>query len=89
MAGVAIWFFMRPRKWWDVTLFIYAILFTSLSTTDLVPSVVKKNFFEPYVLKAVPGIFIWLRIIVEMILYRDETYNKESFSPSQQSISVA
>ena len=69
MAGVSIWYFMQHRNLTDTILFISAIVFTTLSPTDIFPSVIKKEWIEPYVLKAVPCILIWCRIIYEMLFY--------------------
>ena len=77
LVGISIWFFMRPRQWWDIALFISAFVLTTLSPTDIFPPFLKKNFFEPYVLKAVPCILIWLRIVYEMIRFRDLPYQQD------------
>ena len=68
MAGVAIWYFMKKRSTLDLILFISAIILTTLSPTDIFPSFLRKNFVEPYVLKAVPCILIWAKIIYEMMI---------------------
>lgn len=68
MAGVAIWYFMKKRNALDLILFISAIILTTLSPTDIFPSFLRKNFVEPYALKAVPCILIWAKIIYEMMM---------------------
>jgi hypothetical protein len=42
-------------------------VFTSLSPTDLFPRFIRKGILEPYVVKAVPCILIWAKIIWEML----------------------
>jgi hypothetical protein len=51
----------------DIILVALVFLFTVLSPTDLFPDALRKSLVEPYVLKAVPCIFIWVKIQVELI----------------------
>lgn len=76
MAGASIWYFMRKRNALDTLLFFSAIIFTTLSPTDVFPPGIRKSFIEPYVLKAVPCILIWIKIIFEMM-------RKEKTIPSE------
>lgn len=68
MTGASIWFFLRERKWFDILLFVSAIILTTLSPTDIFPHDLRKSIIEPYVLKAVPCILIWCRVIYEMVV---------------------
>jgi len=43
------------------------VIFTSLSSTDLFPPAARDNFFEPFVIKVVPCILVWLRIVAELM----------------------
>ena len=72
MAGVAIWFFNSAKTKFDVTLFVLAFVFTSLSPTDIFPSYVRTQVFVPYVVKSVPMIIIWGKIIYELTLGLDK-----------------
>ncbi|MEZ4938825.1 MAG: glycosyltransferase family 87 protein [Crocinitomicaceae bacterium] len=67
MAGVSIWFVMSEKNWLNILLFICAIIFTSLSPTDIFPKEVREEIVKPYTLKAVPCILIWLKIIFDML----------------------
>ena len=67
MAGISVWFFTGPKNWLNVSLFILAFVLTSLSPTDLFPAFLRKQYVVPYVLKALPCILIWLKIIFEMM----------------------
>jgi hypothetical protein len=66
LSGVAIWFLVQSRRWYDIVLFLLVIVFTSLSPTDIFPASLRQNLFEPYVLKAVPCILVWVRVNVEI-----------------------
>ncbi len=68
MSGVSIWFFSSKTSWLNVSLFILSIILTTLSPTDIFPSFLRKGFIEPYVLKVVPCILIWGKIIYDMLL---------------------
>lgn len=61
-TGIAIWYFSTASAPVDKALLILAFIFTVLSPTDLFPKSIREQYVIPYVLKAVPCIFIWLRI---------------------------
>lgn len=69
MIGVALWYICSPTKqitykrWLTIT----TLIIVGLSTTEIVPSVIRKEFIWPYVLKAWPCVIIWLTICYEMI----------------------
>jgi len=64
MAGLAISFFMHiSLKKIDLILLILSFVFVSLSATDLFPAFIRKEIFQPYVIKVVPCIFIWFRLV--------------------------
>lgn len=67
LCGVAIWFFNSNRNIFDKILFAFAFVFTSLAPTDVFPLSIRKSFFEPYAIKAVPCIVVWIFIMCEMI----------------------
>lgn len=67
IAGAALWYFMQPKNTAALVLIVLAFVFTSLSPTDLFPPPVRKQLIEPYVLKAVPCIFIWGVLIYQMM----------------------
>lgn len=68
-VGVAIWFINaeRPLTWLDISLLVFALILTSLSPSDLFPRSIKKNYVDPYALKALPCFLIWLKIIYETL----------------------
>jgi hypothetical protein len=69
MIGVCIWFItVENKKPLIYGLLFFAIVFTSLSTTDLFSSSVKFNYVRPYALKALPCFFIWLALFYELLI---------------------
>jgi hypothetical protein len=67
LSGIVIWYFSQPSNHFNLTLLLMAFVFTVLSPTDLFPRIWREEFFQPYVIKAVPCIFIWLKINYEML----------------------
>jgi Glycosyltransferase family 87 len=67
-VGVAIWFVIQPRpyKWYTVALFVFAMLLTSFSPSDIFPKFIKETYIKPYSLKALPCVLIWISILFEM-----------------------
>jgi len=71
MCGVGLWyFFSNPKsdfeKKINLALAVLGFVLTSLSPTDLFPRVIRENYITPYVLKVVPCILIWGKLIWEM-----------------------
>lgn len=70
VTGIAIWFFSQKRTLLNTILFIAAFIFTILSPTDLFPRSIRENFVIPYVLKAVPCILIWFKIMYDLLFFK-------------------
>jgi len=59
-------FGIKPSKMLLAFVVLLFIL-TCLSPTDLFPRVIRKEWVEPYVLKAVPCIVLWVVILAQMM----------------------
>lgn len=68
--GVAIWYWSAPwkRSKWDIALMVFAFILTSFSPSDLFPAYLRKEFVQPYALKALPCALIWFKLSYEMCL---------------------
>lgn len=87
MTGVALWFVIQnPKNWFVISLLVFALCFTSLSSTDFFPRFIKLKLIQPYSLKALPCFLIWLVIAVQLarkdfnkikILYNQKMILKE------------
>jgi len=62
MAGISIWYVTMSKTILNHVLLALAVVFTSLSPTDLFPAWLRHNVVIPYTLKAVPCIIIWCKI---------------------------
>lgn len=69
MVGVAIWYLCSPsvHKKYNFRLMVVTLVVVGLSTTELMPPIVRNEFIKPYVVKAWPVIVVWLTICYEMI----------------------
>jgi hypothetical protein len=70
IAGVAIWFAVAPATrltWITLTLVIVG---TILSSSDAMPKAIQNGLFEPYRLKVLPVLFVWL--LTQRELWRRE-----------------
>lgn len=67
IAGVAVWYYFQAPTKLNYVLLVLAFVFTTLSPTDLFPKFIRDNFFWPYVIKAVPCIIIWGKIIYDLL----------------------
>jgi hypothetical protein len=73
MVGVGIWFIAQPNKnGWTLALLIFAIVFTSLSTTDAFPKSVKENYIRPYAIKALPCLIIWIVAACQLLFKKPD-----------------
>jgi hypothetical protein len=75
-VGVALWFVIQPKpiSKFYVFLFIFAIILTSLSPSDLFPKYIKEHYVQKYALKALPCVLIWFAIVFEMVTKKFEKY---------------
>jgi hypothetical protein len=67
LSGAALWFFSQKKSRLNIFLIVLAFLFASLSPTDVFPLYLREHFIKPYILKAVPLILIWIKILFELI----------------------
>ena len=71
MVAVGIWFVNTPTRKktpvLNITLLIFCIVLTSLSASGIFPKYVRVNYVSPYALKALPCVFIWLKIVWEQL----------------------
>lgn len=67
-VGVGIWYWSVPwkRSKWDIALMVFAFILTSFSLSDLFPAYLRKEFVQPYALKALPCAIIWFKLSYEM-----------------------
>lgn len=67
ISGVALWYFSQAQNTENLILLILALIFTGLSSTDLFPKFIRDQYVWPYVLKAVPCILVWGKILYDLM----------------------
>jgi hypothetical protein len=72
ITGVSLWYIKSQKNTLNIVIFVLAIILTSLSATDLFPSILRNELVIPYRLKAFPCILIWLKIIYDMIVIKEK-----------------
>ncbi|MCY7293673.1 MAG: DUF2029 domain-containing protein [Ferruginibacter sp.] len=76
MMGVGIWFVVQKEKnYWVIALLVFALLLTSLSTTDVFPRSIKADYVRPFALKALPCFIIWVVLCFQLIIGK---FNKDT-----------
>ena len=63
---VCVWYLTQPPTKWYNVLFVFALLLTSFSYSDIFTPYVRTHIVRPFSLKALPCFVIWLLISVEL-----------------------
>jgi len=81
-VGICLWYLMVPwkRTGWDIALMVFAFILSSMSPSDLFPAYIRKNFVQPYALKALPIVLIWFKLVYEQLTH-DYTESEITDSP--------
>ncbi len=66
IVGIAITYVIFPQNKYTISLLIFALLLTSLSTTDLFPRFIRNQYIRPYSLKALPCFVAWLYLVYKL-----------------------
>jgi hypothetical protein len=66
IAGVAIWFMIVERGRLEWTAFALVVVLCILSPTDVMPERLQEGFFEPYKVRTLPVLLVWILTQVEL-----------------------
>ncbi|MFN5319157.1 MAG: glycosyltransferase family 87 protein [Bacteroidia bacterium] len=67
MTGAALWFAVNSDDKLNKGLIVLAVLFTSLSSTELFPRSIRSEWIYPYVVKVFPLILIWIKLQFDLL----------------------
>ncbi|MBS1486934.1 MAG: DUF2029 domain-containing protein [Bacteroidetes bacterium] len=68
MTGIGLWYVSSSLdEKWKMILAIFALVFTSLSTTDIFPDYIQDNYFDVFSVKAMAPVLIYLMMVYEFI----------------------
>lgn len=67
-VGVVVWYTCVPwrRTRWDAALMVFVFVLSSLSPSDLFPAYLRREWVQPYALKALPVVLVWLKLCYEI-----------------------
>ena len=89
-VGIVIWFTAAPwhRTKWEIALLVFAFVLSSMSPSDLFPAYLRKEWVQPYALKALPVTLIWLKLCYEMCVrdYASPLFMGEMWGVSSSNI---
>jgi len=74
--GIAIWFLFVKKSSYTIFLFVFAMILTSFSPSDIFPRYIRETYVIPYALKALPCILIWIDLTCRL-LFNTFEFNKE------------
>ncbi|CAG5070632.1 hypothetical protein DYBT9623_03178 [Dyadobacter sp. CECT 9623] len=67
VTGVALWYYAQVPSRANYILLILTLIFTILSPTDLFPRFIRNEWMKPYVVKVVPCILVWGKMIYDLL----------------------
>jgi len=66
-TGIGLWYVSSGlAQQWKIALTLMALVFTSLSPTDLFPGFIQENYFDPWAVKTIPCIVIYFVVFYEL-----------------------
>jgi len=68
LTGVAVWYVAAPwrRSRLDAALMVLVFVVSSMSPSDLFPAYLRREWVQPYALKALPVVLVWAKLCWEM-----------------------
>lgn len=76
-SGCGIWYALSNKSHWDNALLIFLFVGCILLPTDLYPSTLRKEYFEPLKIRTFPAIIIWGLLLRDLL-------RKSNLQPTQQ-----
>jgi hypothetical protein len=70
VTGVSIWYFCQKPKIENTILLFFVLVFTILSSTGIFPKAFHEKYVQQFVLKAVPCILVWFKILSELLFFK-------------------
>jgi Glycosyltransferase family 87 len=74
-VAVATWFLGVEKNNYTRFLFVFCMILTSFSPSDLFPRYINLHYVRPYALKALPVFLIWLDLTYRLLKHNFDNYN--------------
>jgi hypothetical protein len=65
-AGVAVWYLAHPNTGLRNVLALLVFVLTCLSTTSIFPTVLRRSLIQPYSLRVLPCLLVWIAATTEL-----------------------
>jgi hypothetical protein len=66
VAGTAVWYLVQPRTRLRNSLALLVFVLTCLSTTAIFPTVLRRSLIQPYSLRVLPCLLVWIAAVIEL-----------------------
>jgi hypothetical protein len=66
VAGVAVWYLAEPSTWLRNALALLVFVLTCLSTTAVFPILLRRSLIQPYSLRVLPCLLVWIAAVIEL-----------------------
>lgn len=77
MTGAGIWYFSNDENSkLNTVLIVLCFVFGSMSSTDMFPRFVRVNYFQPYVVKVIPYMLLFGKILYDLLVVK--AYSKQN-----------
>jgi hypothetical protein len=73
VAGAAVWYLAQPNTRLRNSLALLVFVLTSLSTTTIFPTVLRRSLIQPYSLRVLPCLLVWIAAVIELWWVRAES----------------
>jgi hypothetical protein len=74
VAGVAVWYLVQPNTRLRNVLALLVFVLTCLSTTAIFPIVLRRSLIQPYSLRVLPCLLVWIAAVIELWRGRPESH---------------
>ena len=61
--AICFWYVLQPKSSWVTGFFVFALLLTSFSYSDIFTPYLRDNIIRPFALKALPSFILWLILL--------------------------
>ncbi|OJV15232.1 MAG: hypothetical protein BGO21_29970 [Dyadobacter sp. 50-39] len=77
IPGVVLFHIVNRKQLapWSKTLIVLVFVFCILAPTDIYPPALRHNFFEPYLIKVIPCVLVWVVLQIQLLLHQHENQN--------------
>lgn len=72
IPGVVLFHIVNRQRMapWSTVLIVLVFVFCILAPTDIYPPALRRNFFEPYLIKVIPCVLVWVVLQIQLLLHQ-------------------